>query len=296
MPHDEKTRLLEDLLSRLSVERLQEDNFVGRRQTLRKGNVFGGQIIGQALSATYQTVIEDRSVHSLHAYFMRATDANIPLHYAVDRLRDGPSFNTRRVTALQNGKAVFSMLASFQVDEQGPDHQDEMPDVPGPEACSDAVPGIDQMLKNIPRAIRERLLKEKPIEIRYVHRKDSFTQSGRGSAFERLMWFRTVSSLPSLKAVHRAMLAYVSDYSLVATQLYRHGLSFWERGLQAASLDHAMWFHRDFRLDDWLLYAIHSPTACKARGLSLAHVFTRDGALAATVAQEGLMRYGDKTP
>ena len=294
MNAETKKRVLEDLLVRLNVVRKEGGTFHGRRQSYRSGNVFGGQIISQALSAGYQTVPEDRSVHSLHAYFTLPADVNTPLTYVVDQLRDGASFNTRRITALQNDLTVFSMLTSFQIEEQGLDHQDEMPDVPGPEECSNFLSDSEKkMLENIPPKLRERILNKNPIEIRHIHPKGH--SKSPGSTTERMIWFRAVHPMSMDKTVHRLMLAYASDYSLVATPLYRHGYSFWDHGMQVASLDHAIWFHRDFRMDEWLLFAIHSPTACKARGLSLAHIFNRKGVMVATVAQEGLMRFTNKS-
>lgn len=284
-----KHHLVEELLSRLTVEDLERDRFYGRRQNFRNGNVFGGQLIGQSLSAAYQTVSGERSVHSLHAYFVLPADPNCPLVYSVARLRDGASFTTRQVTAFQNETVVFTMLASFQTSAKGPDHQDEMPHVPKPEACSDVLPDQEKLLANVPEEIRQRILAEKPIEARYVHMGDPLTSPV--GKYERCIWFRSAGPMPGNHLHHHLMLAYVSDYSLVATVLYRHGYSFWDKDIQVTSLDHAMWFHRDFRMDEWLLYAIHTPTASDARGLSVAHIFTQDGDLVATVAQEGLIRF-----
>lgn len=283
--------IIEELFTRLTVVQENENTYRGPRQSYRSGNVFGGQIIGQALSAAYQTIEQNRSVHSLHAYFIRGADPNYPIRYIVDRLRTGTSFDTRIVTAFQKENPVFSMQVSFQVDGRGPNHQDDMPAVPGPEACSSTMPDQEKMLENVPTEIKKRLTNETPIEFRYIHPKD--ITANNGNLQDRYIWIRAINPLPARAIAHRLMLAYVSDYSLVATLLYRHGYSFWDKDIQVASLDHAMWFHRDFCMDDWLLYAIHSPSANSARGLCLAHFYTRDGTMVATVAQEGLIRFAD---
>jgi len=281
--------VLEELLTLLKLERIEENIFRGQSQNLGWRNVFGGQVLGQALSAASQTVPESRPAHSLHAYFMRPGDADLPIVYTVDRIRDGKSFTTRRVVALQKGKAVFSMSASFQIDEPGFDHQDEMPDVPGPEGFASEEVQALQWADQMPPLIQERMLCEKPIEIRHVDPRDPFAP--HELAPQRFVWFKATGSMPDDRASHRYLLAYASDFNLTATSLNRHGHTFWEPDMQVASLDHTLWFHRDFRMDDWLLYAMQSPNACKARGLSIGRIFTRQGVLAATVAQEGLIRY-----
>lgn len=281
--------VLEELLTLLKLEKIEENIYRGQSQNLGFGNVFGGQVLGQALSAASYTVSVDRPVHSIHAYFMRPGDATQPIVYQVDRIRDGKSFTTRRVVALQKGRAVFSMSASFQVDEPGFEHQDEMPDVTGPENFVSETQHARNWAGNVPIKIREQILCDRPIEIRHVMPMDPFAPVKMPP--HRNVWFRAIGPLPDERATHRYMLAYASDFNLMATSLHHHGHTFWEPEMQVASLDHAMWFHRDFRMDDWLLYAMHSPNACKARGLSIGRIFTRDGALVATVAQEGLIRY-----
>ncbi len=283
--------IIKGLLTRLTVTKKKGLTFQGARQRYRSGNVFGGQIVGQALSAAYQTVQDDRWIHSLHAYFIRPSDPNIPIIYDVQRVRNGASFDTRHVTAYQNRTAVFTMLASFQTDGQGPDHQDMMPEIPGPEQCSRTLPDQDKMLADMPLQLKKRLIYENPIDIRYVH--PSSLPASNGNGYDRYMWFRAVSPIAESHSAHHLVLAYVTDYSLVATLLYRHGFSFWDKQVQVASLDHAIWFHRNFRMDDWLLYTIHSPTACNARGLCLAHIFNGSKELVATVAQEGLIRFAE---
>ncbi len=286
--------VLEELLKLLKLEKIEQNIFRGPSQDLGFGNVFGGQVLGQALSAASQTVTAERRAHSLHAYFMRPGVATKPIVYTVDCIRDGKSFTTRRVVAVQNGRAIFFMSASFQIDEPGFDHQDEAPRVPGPEGLEPDIVLTRRLADKIPAGIRDKILCEKPIEIRQVNPVDPFAP--RKMVPKKYVWFKAIDRMPDDFAAHQYMLAYASDFNLVATALYPHGHTYWEPDIQAASLDHAMWFHRDFRMDDWLLYAMDSPNACKARGLSLGKIYTRDGRLVAMVAQEGLIRYhGYKT-
>lgn len=281
--------LLVALLKLLELEKVEENIFCGQSQDLvGLGNVFGGQVLGQALSAASQTVPQERSAHSLHAYFMRLGDASRPIVYTVDRIRDGRSFTTRRVIALQKGRAIFSMAASFQIDEAGFDHQDQMPNVPGPEGIPTALSLARQVADQLPENIRQRLVCEKPIEMRPINPVAPFAPEKMPP--ENYVWFRAISPMPDDSAIHRYMLAYASDFNLVATTLYPHGHTYWQPHIQAASLDHAMWFHRDFRMDDWMLHVITSPNASEARGLSFGRIFTRQGVLVASVAQEGLIR------
>jgi acyl-CoA thioesterase-2 len=281
--------VLEELLKLLKLEKIERNIFRGPSQDLGFGNVFGGQVLGQALSAACQTVTAERRAHSLHAYFMRPGVATKPIVYTVDCIRDGKSFTTRRVVAVQNGRAIFFMSASFQIDEPGFDHQDEAPRVSGPEGLEPDIEIARRLADKIPSGIREKILCAKPIEIRQANPVDPFAP--RKMAPKKYVWFKAIDRMPDDFAAHQYMLAYASDFNLVATSLYPHGHTFWEPDIQAASLDHAMWFHRDFRMDDWLLYVMDSPNACKARGLSLGKIYTRDGRLVATVAQEGLIRY-----
>jgi acyl-CoA thioesterase II len=281
--------VLEELLTLLKLEKIEANIFRGQSQDLGFGSVFGGQVLGQALSAASQTVAQSRAVHSLHAYFLRPGDAQQPIVYTVERLRDGKSFSTRRVVALQKGRTIFSLAASFQISEPGFDHQDEMPVVPGPEGFDSEETLALKWEHKMPVAIRDRICCVKPIEIRHVNPSDPFET--HSSVARRYIWFRAIGPLPEDRAIHRYMLAYASDFNLMPTALYGHGHTFWERDMQVASLDHAMWFHRDFQMDDWMLYAIHSPSACMARGQGIGQIYTRRGVLAATVVQEGLMRY-----
>ncbi len=285
----EPNNVLEELLKLLKLEEIEDNIFRGQSQDLGFGSVFGGQVLGQALSAASRTVSTDRPAHSLHAYFMRPGDSAQPIVYLVDPIRDGKSFTTRRVVAIQKGQAIFSMSASFQVDEPGFDHQDDMPDVPGPEGIESDLQVANRLSGKIPPGIREKLLCPTPIEIRQIDPMNPFAPEKRPP--NRYVWFRTISPMPDDPAAHRYLLAYASDFNLVPTSLYPHGHTFWEPDMQVASLDHAMWFHREFRMDQWLLYAMGSPSAGKARGLNLGRIFTADGCLVATVAQEGLIRY-----
>ena len=280
--------VLEELLWLLKLEKIEENIFRGQSQDLGFGNVFGGQVLGQALSAASRTVSPEFHAHSLHGYFMRPGDAAKPIVYTVDCIREGKSFDTRRVVAIQNGQAIFSMAASFHSKEQGYDHQDTMPDIKGPEGIEPEVEMARRLSGRIQPEILEKLLCKKPIEIRVVNPVNPFEPKAMPP--EKYIWFRAIEKIPNDEATHRYMLAYASDFHLVATALYPHGKTFWSSDMQVASLDHSIWFHREFRMDDWLLYAMKSPNACKGRGLSIGSIYTRDGILVASVAQEGLLR------
>jgi len=281
--------VLEELLRLLELEKIEENIFRGQSQDLGFGSVFGGQVLGQALSAAYRTVPDGRMAHSIHAYFLRMGDASLPIVYTVDCIRDGKSFTTRRVLAVQKGRAVFNMSVSFQVRETGFQHQAPMPEVPGPEGIDSELVLAKKLAHRIPRSIRDKILCKKPIEIRPVDPINPFAPEQREPV--RYTWFRAIDELPDDPAVHQYMLAYASDFYLVVTSLYPHGHSFWEPEMQIASLDHAMWFHRDFRMDEWLLYVMESPNATNARGLANGNIYTQSGQLVASVVQEGLIRY-----
>jgi acyl-CoA thioesterase-2 len=280
--------VLKELLKLLKLEKIEENIFRGQSQDLGFGNVFGGQVVGQALSAAGRTIDADFKAHSLHGYFMRAGDATKPIVYTVDCIRDGKSFVTRRIVAVQNGRAIFSSAASFHKDEQGYDHQDDMPDIKGPEGIESEIEMVTRLADKIPIEIREKLLCKKPIEIRVVNPMNTFSPEKMPP--EKYVWFRAIDKIPDDQAIHRYMLGYASDFHLVGTALYPHGKSFWSPGMQVASLDHSIWFHREFKMDDWLLYVMKSPNAAKARGLNIGSIYTRQGVLVASVAQEGLMR------
>jgi acyl-CoA thioesterase II len=290
-------RVLADLVQLLALERLDRDLFRGHSQDLGWGSLFGGQVLGQALSAAAQTVggpdgghphTPGRAVHSLHGYFVRAGAVTRPILYQVDRLRDGGSFTTRRVVAVQEGEAIFSLEASFQVHEEGLEHQSLMPTVPAPEALQSERAMAVALTASLPEAIRAMATRERPIEIRPVEVRNPLSPSP--TAPLRHMWYRAVDQLPDDPALHRYLLAYASDFSFLGTAMDPHGVSPFTPSMQVASLDHVMWFHRPFRFDDWLLYVVDSPSASGGRGLVRGQFFDRQGRLVASCAQEGLIR------
>ncbi|EIM65402.1 acyl-CoA thioesterase II [Desulfobacter postgatei] len=283
-----RQNVLKELLGLLSLEKIEEEIFRGQSQDLGYGAVFGGQVLGQALSAASRTVPDHLCAHSLHGYFLRAGDAACPIVYMVERTRDGHSFSTRRVKAVQKGRAIFSMSTSFHKYEEGFQHQDPMPEVEGPEGVESDYNKILRHAKKLPEDIAKKLLYPNPIELRVVNPLNPFHPVPMPP--DKYVWFRATGPLPDDAAIHRYMLAYASDFHLVPTALYPHGKTFWSPDMQVASLDHALWFHRDFRMDDWLLYVIHSPSAAMARALNRGAIYTRDGKLVASVAQEGLIR------
>jgi acyl-CoA thioesterase-2 len=282
------SRVLEDLLALLDLEPIEENLFRGRSQDLGFRQLFGGQVLGQSLSAASKTVELARHVHSLHGYFLRPGDVSLPVVYTVDRVRDGGSFTTRRVVAIQKGQPIFTMMASFQGEEPGASHQAKMPDVPGPEELPTDIELLRRQAHRIPERVREKFLGDKPIEMRPVTYVDPFAPQPAEPS--KCVWFRANGDLPEDPQVHKHLLAYASDFNLITTAMLPHGTSVMQPGLQIASLDHALWFHGNLRVNDWLLYAMDSPWAGNARGLALGKIFTRDGRLVASVAQEGLIR------
>ena len=278
---------LDILLDLLKLERLELNLFRGQNRDIGSGRVFGGQVLAQALVAAGHTV-EGRAAHSLHGYFMLPGDVNTPIVYQVDRIRDGRSFTTRRVLAIQEGREIFSMLCSFQVREGGIDHGAAMPVVPAPEELPRELDLVRAMADRIPEPLRPVYTQDRPIDFRPVAPVDPFAPDRRPPV--KHVWFRAEGTMPDEPILHQAVLAYASDYGLLITALLPHGLSLMQRGVQAASLDHAVWFHRPFRVDDWLLYATDSPAAAGARGFTRGSLFTRDGTLVASTAQEGLLR------
>ncbi|MDX1563021.1 MAG: acyl-CoA thioesterase II [Gammaproteobacteria bacterium] len=279
--------ILADLLHLLTLERIEDNIFRGESRDIGSSRVYGGQVLGQALRAASATV-EDRQVHSLHAYFLRAGDVEASIVYNVDRARDGRSFSNRRVTAIQHGKQIFNMTASFQKGEEGLEHQAKMPDVPPPEDLPDLREMTEAVIDMIPEKMHRYYVHERPFEVRPVQ-PVALLSPETAEPYQQY-WVKAVDRLPDDAETHRNLLAYVSDYQLVATSTLPHGIRFERDKLQLASLDHAMWFHRPFRLDDWLLYSMDSPNACSARGLARGQFFTREGTLVASTAQEGLIR------
>jgi acyl-CoA thioesterase-2 len=276
-----------DLLSILDLEQLDVNLFRGRSPQVGWQRVFGGQVIGQALVAAVRTV-EVRPPHSLHAYFLLPGDPKVPIIYDVDRIRDGRSFTTRRVTARQHGHPIFSMLVSFHVDEAGLDHQATMPDVPPPEDLPSDAEMREKLLPTMPEAVRRYYERERPIELRPVEFDRYRGRKYPDSQFH--IWIRATGRLPNDPAIHQCALAYSSDYALLDTALHPHGRTLFENEFMGASLDHALWLHRPFRADDWLLYAQDSPNLHGSRGFARGLIFRRDGTLVASVAQEGLVR------
>lgn len=281
-------QVLDQLVEQLSLERIEHNLFRGQSQDLGWGTVFGGQVLGQALSAAGQTVPDERQVHSLHAYFLRPGNVHKPILYEVDRIRDGSSFTTRRVVAVQDGAAIFNFAASFQKEEPGFAHQDTMPEAPEP--LSVPTEREDWLGRaRLPGYMRKQAELPNPIELRVIDAPDDLVSPSPRPALRRV-WMRAVDALPDSPQVHAAMLAYASDFSFLTTALMPHGATVWAPDMQAASLDHVMWFHRPFRMDDWLLYVMDSPSAQGARGLVRGSIFARDGRLVASTAQEGLLR------
>jgi len=282
--------ILADLLHLLKLERIEHDIFRGESRDIGSPRVYGGQVLGQALSAAGATV-EGRQVHSLHAYFLRAGDVEHDIVYIVDRARDGGSFSNRRVVAIQHGQQIFNMTCSFQEEESGLEHQSAMPEVPSPESLADLRELTAPVLEKIPEKVRRYFTHERPFEVRPVS--PGTLLSPAKTEPRQSFWLKSVDRLPDDPDVHRNLLAYISDYQLVATSTLPHGVRLESGRLFLASLDHAMWFHRPFRLDDWVLYTMDSPNACGARGLARGEFFARDGRLIATTAQEGLIRVGE---
>ncbi len=281
------TSAIETLLSILDLEPLERNLYRGLSPQVGWQRVFGGQVIGQALVAAARTV-EGRSPHSLHAYFMRPGDPSVPIIYEVDRIRDGNTFTTRRVVAIQHGEAIFSMAASFQIDEPGLDHQIPMPEVPAPEDLPSEAELKELYLHSAPESVRRYWQRERPIELRPVDLRHYVSREALEPS--QAVWVRATGALPDDMDIHRCVLAYASDMTLLDTSLFAHGRGIFDHDLQVASLDHALWFHRTFRADEWLLYAEDSPSASGARGFTRGSLFSRDGRLVASVAQEGLIR------
>src|SRR5690606_2687537 len=272
----------------LSLERLEDNLFRGQSRDIGTKYVFGGQVVGQALSAARATLTSPRFAHSLHAYFLRAGDINAPIVYQIDRTRDGGSFSVRRVTAIQHGQVIFFMAASFQGDEPGAEHQASMPSVPMPEDLDPSPSVPDKVLATLPDKIQRWLSREGPFEFRHVYPRDELNPPKRPP--QQQVWFRLTDRVGDAPELHQALLAYASDFQLLGTATYPHGISYYQPNVQMASLDHALWFHRPFRADEWLLYSIDSPSAQGSRGLARGQIYSRDGRLVASTAQEGMIR------
>ncbi|TIX51754.1 acyl-CoA thioesterase [Alteraurantiacibacter aquimixticola] len=283
-------QLVADFMLLLDLEQRGGDLFIGRKHPEGMGRVFGGQAIAQALGAARRTVPDDRHTHSLHAYFLRPGNDEYPIEFRVKRDLDGRSFSNRRVVASQRGEPILNLTASFQVPQEGLHHQAaEMPDVPGPESLRSDAEIRREVAAQLPDGtMKKLLLRPRAIDFRSVEPRDWLDPEKREPRAH--CWFRTVSTLPDYRPIHRAVLAYTTDFQLLATAMQPHGLSMHRGQVKAASLDHAVWFHDDFRADDWLLYVTDSPWSGLARGFGRGQIFSRDGRLIASVAQEGMLR------
>lgn len=283
--------ILQELVDHLTLLPLEENRFRGQSQDLGWGTVFGGQVLGQALAAAAQTVEADRPVHSLHAYFLRVGQVDKPVDYVVDRIRDGRSFTTRRVVAFQDDRPIFNLSGSFHKSEHGFDHQSEMPDALLPERLISETELARAVADLVPEKLKSRALSPRPIEARPVLPVNPFQPKPRRAT--RMVWYRAAGALPDDTTVHRYLLAYASDFNFLTTALQPHGVSWLSSGIRMASLDHAMWFHRPFRMDEWLLHVIESPSAFGGRALVRGQFFNRAGILVASTAQEGVIRMKD---
>lgn len=279
---------LDILIATLTLEPLEDNLFRGPRASEGWQRVYGGLVLGQSLAAAASTVDPTRPIHSLHGYFLLAGDPEREIIYDAERIRDGGSFTTRRVRAIQHGRAIFSMSASFHKAEDGYDHQSTMPDVPPPESLPSAKELMSGVMANLPENMRAYWRREHPIDVRIVDASRYASRKPQTPA--QAIWLRANGRLPDSPHLHQAVLAYASDFTLLDTALIAHGKVLFDSDIQLASLDHAMWFHRPFRADDWLLYVQDSPSASGARGYCRGAIYDRHGHLVASTVQEGLMR------
>ncbi|MFY8274448.1 acyl-CoA thioesterase II [Pseudoalteromonas sp. SSDWG2] len=282
------SQALDDLLSLLKLEEIELGLYRGASQDLGFKAVFGGQVMGQALSAAKETLPEGRVVHSLHSYFLRPGDAARPIVYDVENIRDGKSLSTRRVSAIQYGKPIFYMTASFSGESQGLEHQSTMPDVPAPEGLRSALDFYREHAHQIPEPIRNKFISEKAIDMRPVNFQNPFDPQVAEPV--KHIWFKANGEMPDDQRIHNYLLAYASDFEFLPTALLPHGKSFMHPNMQVATIDHAMWFHRPFRMDEWMLYSVDSPSASGGRGLVRGQFFDRQGNLVVSTIQEGVMR------
>lgn len=290
MPEERDSSPIEQLIALLDLEAIEVNIFRGVSPKDRSQRVFGGQVLGQALVAATRTV-EGRFCHSLHAYFLVPGDPKVPILYEVDRSRDGKSFSSRRVVAIQHGRQIFHMSVSFQLAEPGLEHQIDAPPVPRPESLPSEDEVRRRLADQVPAAYREQFLRRRPIELRTVDRTEIIRPPKAPP--HQAVWVRATGTLPDDPALHQCVLAYASDMTLLDTSLLPHGIGWFEDRIQMASIDHAMWFHRPFRADQWLLYVQDSPAMYGARGFNRGLIYSEDGKLIASVAQEGLLRLRD---
>jgi acyl-CoA thioesterase II len=280
---------IEQLTNLLDLEEIEKNHYRANSPSEGWQRVYGGQVLGQALVAASRTVDQDRHAHSLHGYFLRPGDMQVPILYKVDRIRDGKSFTTRRVVAIQHGRAIFSMSISFQVAESGQlSHQFDMPNVPPPHALRDEMDIRREQMAKHPHLFEGHSVHTRPIEFRPINPADMINPVPQ--APQQMAWMRTSGALPDDLRLHQCVLAYLSDWSLLDTATLPHGISYLQNNIQMASLDHAMWFHRPFRADEWLLYVQDSPSASGARGFNRGLIYAQNGSLVASATQEGLMR------
>ena len=284
-----KKKSLNRLIKLLNLEQLELNLFRGQSENIGGPRVFGGQVLGQALTAAHRTVDKKRFAHSFHAYFLRPGAIGHPIVYDVDRIRDGGSFSTRRVVAIQKGEPIFNTSISFHKKEKGLSHQIDMPEILPPEKCVSDLEIRKKIANKVPKKMREMFTRERPIELRSLPGEGMFQDPTKKPPY-KYMWMRAVSKLPDDTNLHQAILAYASDMGLLSTALNPHRLTFASGNFQSASLDHAMWFHRPFRADEWMLYSTDSPSASNARGFNRGSIYTRKGVLIASAVQEGLMR------
>ncbi|MBS6435880.1 MULTISPECIES: acyl-CoA thioesterase II [Pantoea] len=282
------SQALQNLLNLLNLEKLEEGLFRGQSEDLGLRQVFGGQVVGQALYAAKQTVPEERIIHSFHSYFLRPGDSKKGIIYDVETLRDGKSFSARRVSAVQNGQPIFYMTASFQAPESGFEHQNVMPEVPGPETLASEQDLAQKMAHLLPEKVREKFIAERPLEIRPVQIHNPL--KGRVDEPVRQVWIRANGGLPADLRIHQYLLGYASDLNFLPVALQPHGKGFLEADMQVATIDHSMWFHRPFNFSDWLLYSVVSTSASGARGFVRGEFYNQQGVLVASTVQEGVMR------
>jgi acyl-CoA thioesterase II len=283
---------LNNLLDLLQLEQLEQGLFRGQSEHIGLPQVYGGQVIGQALSAARYTVDETRTAHSFHSYFLHPGDPLKPIIYDVENLRDGRSLSTRRVKAIQNGRPIFYLTASYHGDTPGFEHQNTMPIVPSPETLSSETELASQVTHLLPEPLRQMLCGEKAIEVRPVNVINPLMPDKREP--KQHLWIKANGTLPDNQLIHQYLLAYASDWGFLTTAMFPHGVSLMTPNFQVATIDHSIWFHRPFKMDDWLLFAIESPTASNTRGLVRGEIYNRQGVLVASAVQEGVMRFLDK--
>lgn len=281
---------LNELLTLLHLEQLEQGLFRGQSEHLGLPQVYGGQVIGQSLSAAKETVDENRQVHSFHSYFLRPGDPQKPIIYDVENLRDGRSFSTRRVKAIQYGRPIFYLTASYQAEESGLNHQSTMPDVPPPESLLSEQALVQSIAQHLPQKAVDTFGRERPIEVRPVTIVNPLAP--KPEAPKQYLWIKANGEMPDDPRIHQYVLAYASDWGFLVTALQPHGVTLMTPKMKVATIDHSMWYHRPFRMDEWLLYAIDSPSASGARGLVRGEIYNQKGELVASAVQEGLMRQG----